>query len=89
MRGVLNRLYSRDYMELLGARNLYRVEIKTYHDFGQFRSPNEWKWRAWRHKIKERGSVKGRDMKVYPPRSVYRQYCVAEEEGDKRLEISA
>lgn len=64
----------------LGAEVFYRVKMRTYHDFGQFRSPDEWKWRAWRRRIRECGTVQCRDVEVYPPGIVRQRYYAAEEE---------
>lgn len=77
----ISRNSTRNCLGLLKV--FYRVEIQAYHDFGQFRSLNDWKWRAWGDEFERR------DMNVYPPGSVYQQYYAAEEGGDKQLEISA
>lgn len=61
------------------ASTYYHVRIQTYHDFGQFRSPEEWKWRAWRYT--PISYPKPRDVRLYPPGSIRLQYCAAKDEG--------
>ncbi|CAH0015353.1 unnamed protein product [Clonostachys rhizophaga] len=68
----------------------YRVKIKTWTDFGQFRSPQDWKWRAWRRKAGEYYSVAPRNFKKYPPRSVFQRCHAAEEQKEsENFEASA
>ncbi|KAH8178637.1 hypothetical protein LIA77_00156 [Sarocladium implicatum] len=64
----------------------YQVRIQTYHDFGQFRSPEEWKWMVWRHVRLEDWIGEPRDVQLYPPGSVRLQYCADKdrENGGKR-----
>lgn len=57
----------------------YQVRIQTNHDLGQFRSPEEWKWRAWRQNCTRNWYDEPRDMQLYPPGSVRLQYCAAED----------
>ena len=65
----------------------YQVRIQTYHDFGQFRSPEEWKWRAWRHVHEECWYGEPRDVQLYPPGSVRLQYCAAKDREDRGKEV--
>jgi hypothetical protein len=68
----------------------FRVKIKTWTDFGQFRSPQDWKWRAWRRKAGEYYLVTPRNLKTYPPGSVFKRYRpVEEQEESERFEASA
>lgn len=67
---------------LWGFDTIYGVTVHTYHDFGSFRSPEDWKWKAWRSRIDDIW-VKRRDTQTYSFGSV-RQRFHDDEAGRER-----